>query len=188
MNTQAKTTNKVNDGNQFPLVQITYLGKVGDGVLCEQYGIHSSAPVGTKCLMIIVNGDASNRYIIPLSAETRTKNLKEGEFECGNFKIGSIINFDELGNISITSLNTVNVNAPTALNINSPLSTFNGNVAITGILSIGGAGGGTSELNGTINNNGTIQGTGTISSNGKILDTHIHSGVTTGSGNTGQPV
>nr|DAN96667.1 MAG TPA: baseplate protein [Caudoviricetes sp.] len=54
---------------------------------------------------------------------------------------------------------------------------------ITGQMVQTGAKGSGAQTQGGITNTG-----GTISSNGKVLETHVHSGVQTGGGNTGQPV
>ena len=73
---QSRTTKKVNDSKAYPLVQVTYLERISDAVIAESYGVHGSAPVGTPCLMVTVNNDPANRYVIPLSAIIRPKDLK----------------------------------------------------------------------------------------------------------------
>lgn len=187
---QSRTTKKVNDSKEFPLVQVTYLERISDAVIAESYGVHGSAPVGTPCLMVTVNNDPANRYVIPLSAIIRPKGLKEGEFIAGNFQVGSTIKFDEEGNITADSIKNVTVNALAGLvTVNSPISTFNGNVVVNGLLTLNGDGlGGTSTLKGVIDNQAAISGAGTVISNGKRLHDHIHSGVDTGPDNTGAPV
>jgi hypothetical protein len=66
---------------------------------------------------------------------------------------------------------------------------MNGNLTVNGLITgtngfaISGGTGGTMSVN------GNIATTGTITNNGKnIGSTHEHSGVTTGSGNTGAPI
>lgn len=99
---QARTKLVTDDSrNGFPRVQITYTQRVSDASLAEPYGIHGSPPINTACLLISINGDEGNKYVIPLSMQTRKKNLKEGEFVTGNFKIGSIIYFDETGKVTV---------------------------------------------------------------------------------------
>lgn len=154
----SKTTEAQKDDKPFPLIKVTYLEKKGDVAVCEPYGIHGSAPVGSICLMVTLNNDETNRLIIPMSALTRTKNLEEGEFECGNFVVGSIITFDKEGNITITSNNDVNI-VPGSGEVN-----ITGNLNVTGDV-IGDSDGNTISLN-----------------------SHIHSGVTVGGGDTGVPV
>lgn len=102
---QARTKLKVDDsGAGFPKVQITYMKRVpGPVKIAEAYGTHGSAPKETACLLFCINGDEGNKFIIPLSAQTRPKNLKEGEFVCGNFKKGTTILFDESGHVTISN-------------------------------------------------------------------------------------
>ncbi len=128
----SKTTNEMNDSNLFPYVQITYLEKVVDALVAEPYGIHGSPPQNSPCLLICVNGNEANRFIIPLSAFDRTKGEKEGEFETGNFKIGSIINFDEDGNINITSQKDVVLSAQ-QITTNCDIIVTGGDVVADGI-------------------------------------------------------
>lgn len=154
----SKTIESQKDTKLFPIIKISYLEKQGDVAVVEPYGIHGSPPVETICLMLTINNDEANRLIIPMSALTRTKNLEEGEFECGNFVIGSIITFDKNGDINVTSNNDIN------------LVPGSGNVNVTGDINV------TGDV--IADSDGD-----TIS-----LHTHIHSGVTTGVGNTGIPV
>lgn len=156
----SKTTSEIRDDQAVPVVTVTYLKKVADVAVCENYGIHGSAPKETSCLMLVLNNDEANRIIIPLSAQTRTKNLEEGEFECGNFVKQSIIKFDKDGNINITSANDINIVA----------------------------GGGDINVIGDIHVTGDIDATGDIVAGTISLKTHVHSGVSTGSSNTNVPV
>lgn len=91
----------------------------------------------------------------------------------------------ENGTINITSTGQVNVTA-TEAKITAPLTTFSGNVQITGGLAWGGTatklGGGAMQFSGGLENTG-----GDIVSDGVSLETHTHGGVQTGSGNTGEP-
>jgi hypothetical protein len=73
--------------------------------------------------------------------------------------------------------------------VNNGNTTMNGNLTVNGLITgtdgfaISGGSGGTMSVD------GNIATTGTITNNGKnIGSTHEHSGVTTGSGNTGAPI
>jgi len=156
----AKTVQEQQDDKAYPLVRVTYLERLADVAVCEPYGIHASPPNDTIGLMFTINNDEANRMIIPLSAATRTRNLKETEFECGNFVIGSIINFDKEGNITITSNKDINITAK------------GGNINIVGNIHV----------------NGSIDTTGDIVADTVSLKTHVHSGVTAGGSDTGGPV
>jgi len=156
----AKTTKIQDDSKLYPIVEITYLSKIANVANCESYGTHSSPPINTPCILLVINNDEANRFIIPLSAYTRKRNLKEGEFECGNFKIGSTIKFDENGNIFIDAVNDINITAN----------------------------GGDINVIGNIHVTGGIDATGDIVAGTISLKTHIHGGVEPGGGVSGQPV
>ena len=75
----AKTTQEMRDDKQYPYIQVTYLERVGDCAVANQYGVHASPDQNTPGLMLQINGDSSNRVFIPLSAFNRNKELKESE-------------------------------------------------------------------------------------------------------------
>ena len=83
------------------------------------------------------------------------------------------VNVQTSGNVSATAGGAATVTAPTI--------TLNGNVTINGTLTQ--TGGGTATFSGNINTP-----SGDVTASGKSLKTHVHSGVTTGTGNSGQPV
>lgn len=194
---QAVTAEAVNDSGKFPKVKIAYLERVGTAVVAENYGFHASAPNGSPCLLITVGEDEANRFVIPLSAIKRQKNLKENEVEVGNMVVGSIIVFDADGNITVTCKKDlvadvdgdVKVNALTGeVTIKSPLITLDGHVVITKNLDLKDEDVEGSTLRGIVNNLVAILGIGVVQSLGIDLSTHIHSGVQPGSGDTGPPV
>jgi phage gp45-like len=117
---QAITKNDMVDVKDFPTVQITYMERVGDAAVVGQYGHHSSPPKNSACLLICVNGDEGNKYVIPLNTTLRQKGLKEGEVVQGNFKVGSLIFFDKNGNITITGKANLTANITTKTTINCP--------------------------------------------------------------------
>ncbi|RJT45654.1 Gp138 family membrane-puncturing spike protein [Rahnella woolbedingensis] len=82
---------------------------------------------------------------------------------------------------------TINIMAPGGFNVTAPLSTFSAAVTVKGLLTwMGGMVG--SIASGTAATiTGAIKFVGTLTSNGKdISDQHTHSGVQTGSGNSGK--
>lgn len=99
------------------------------------------------------------------------------------------------GDVDINTPSKVNVNASSEVNVttnkltvNAPNSYFNGNVFVSQLLTTGGfvsngtSGGGIAQFTGSIN------ATGDVTANGTSLDTHVHSGVQSGTSNTGQPI
>lgn len=87
------------------------------------------------------------------------------------------------GNLSATVAGTTSVNSTGAMSLTAPTITLNGNTVINGPLTqgMGGNGGGCSML-------GPLTVTGDVTGNNVTLSTHNHSGVTTGGGQTGDPV
>jgi hypothetical protein len=78
---------------------------------------------------------------------------------------------------------TLEVNATTSVTVTTPTFTVNGDTALNGNLTQGeGTGGGTAHLKGPV----TVDQD--LTANGTSVHTHVHGGVQTGSGNTGQPV
>ena len=99
------------------------------------------------------------------------------------------------GDVDINTPSKVNVNASSEVNVttnkltvNAPNSYFNGNVFVSQLLTTGGfvsngtSGGGIAQFTGGIN------ASGDVTANGTSLDTHVHSGVQSGTSNTGQPI
>lgn len=92
------------------------------------------------------------------------------------------------GNLSATVGGTTTLNSSGNVSITAPLTTVNGPMTVTGMFTyqggMSGSGGGASAAN--INGNVTVIG-GNVVADGIGLKTHQHSGVQTGSGNTGGP-
>lgn len=139
-----------------------------------EYGFASNPPVGTDCVVLFVGGDRDNGIVIATNHKTyRLKNLQPGEAAIydnqGRFiwiKQGSIE--IEAGNkpVDIKNATVVTVSATTKIELNTPQLKVNGDILCTGTV--------TGETN-------VVAGT-------KQMKTHVHSGVTAGGANTGQPV
>lgn len=106
---------------------------------------------------------------------------------------GTIIGYDSASNTLtidtsaasgtvIIKCNTATVEAASSVTIDSPETTCTGNLTVAKSLNVG-SGGGTAKITGSVEFSG-----GSVKHNGKnIGDTHTHSGVQTGGGNTGAP-
>lgn len=173
-----KITKQVNQNttSNLPQVQVSYLSRARDCGVANPYGTNSSAPVDSPCLVIEV-GNPNNRVVIPLTLDGRDKTLKEGEFEAGNFKVGSVIKFKENGDIDVTSQKDVNVTATTCT-IDAPNVIVNGNVTVNGNFSAVGGSGSVAMADGAVTASGDVKA-GAIS-----LQGHTHGGVQSGSSNT----
>ena len=144
------------------------------------YSITCPISVGDECLIVFASRciDAwwqSGGVQRPM--ETRMHDLSDGfaligvrsqartvsNYNTSNLQIRSddhntIVEIDKTGKVNIT--------APTSMTVTTPLATFTGD----------------------INVGGTLTATTDVIGGGKSLKTHIHSGVTAGTSNTGAPV
>lgn len=91
------------------------------------------------------------------------------------------VNVETSGNVSVNAGGNIAAEAVGTAAVTAPSITLNGNVTINGTLTQ--TGGGTATFSGNIDTP-----TGDVTASGKSLKTHVHSGVTSGPSNTGQPV
>ena len=198
-----ETTLKQEDDGVAPIVQVQFLSQVKDAVNAAPYGMHTSPVLNTPCLLITINNDSANSYVLPLSFIERKNEseLKEGEVIIGNFTKQASILFDEDGNINIATQQNLNatVEKQATVEVKGDLkATVEGNadIDITGTTDLDSTGNITVDgPNITVNSPGTINVTGSsvvLGSNttidSKVFLNHIHSGVTPGVGNTGPVV
>lgn len=175
-----KTTLQQEDGGVAPIVQVQYLSQIKNAVNASPYGIHSSPVLNSPCLVITINNDPANAYILPLSFVERKNidELKEGEVAIGNFTKKANILFDETGNISLSTQEnlTATVEKDVELNANGNLDADIGgtsDINSTGDVTVDAP---NININGTTNINGNTFVTGTLG-NSSIL--------TAGNGATG---
>lgn len=156
----ALVTRNSDDSEHFPQFQIQYLNKVANASILLPYGLPSRPiPGETLCLVFNIQGQEENRIAIPLATTNRKKDLKDGEVALYNEATKGEVYLKENGdlvisvpkdliqtskNITITgedaNVTLANVTATADnIEITCPLSTFNGNVAITGQLAVEGA-------------------------------------------------
>ena len=171
------------DQGSRAIQKISYRGALGKSEMIFGYGHHANVPPDALCVTFIVAGDPENRATIPMSGKERVKGLTENEVIFFHPVTKSFIHFRSNGDIDIhgtkninwivdgdfnlTVAGDLNYNITGDFNITAPLTKVNGNFEVTGITTLG----------------------ATVTSNGKdISDTHKHSGVTTGTGETGAPV
>jgi hypothetical protein len=91
---------------------------------------------------------------------------------------GTLIDVNN-GNIALT--------ASTSVTINSPATHVTGTLAVDGLLTYNDGIAGNPGIHDSIINGNFTQSGGVLSSNGIALDTHVHSGVEPGSGDSGPP-
>ncbi len=167
-----------------PIAQFKWLGKSGDVLVIYPYGSIGNAPEGSLAVLFNILGDEANRCGIEFNPEELPGELKSGEYQIGNFVVGSTIKFDEAGNITIVSTKDVTVTA-NAVTVNASTVTLNAATTINGDL----------QVNGTITSTGLITAPiaqiaggiacGSLTIGGNSYTAHVHSGVQSGASNTG---
>jgi phage baseplate assembly protein V len=118
--------------------------------------------------------DLSDGFALPgpFSQATKISGISTSKAQLRSNDGSTFVELDPAGKI-------VNVTAPGGMTLNTPT------VTITGVVNVQNANSAPTAM--TINGNTNF--TGQVSANGhRIDDSHKHSGVTTGSGNTGTPL
>lgn len=166
----------------------------------QEYGFTGRPPAGSTGVFVFLSGARANGVCI--SAEhraSRVRNLAEGEVAVYTdegdviyFRRGRLIEINSGGRVKVTAPD-VEVVASTKVTITSPLTAISQNVTIGGTLAVAGqitgqggmaiSGGSGAQVTGNISVTG-----GNVTADGVGLKTHHHTGVQTGSGNTGGPV
>ena len=121
----AKITRKGDESGQFPIQQVSYLGRVSDAMILFPYGMHANLPVDQLGLLIDKNG----RVFMGTSAVGRIA-VEEGEVVFYHPGTKSKIHFKESGDIDVVSANNVNIQATTTA-IDGDL-TVTGDITATG--------------------------------------------------------
>lgn len=170
----AKITQAGSDDKQFATQQMTYLGKVADGIIVFPYGHHANVAPDSLALMFAVHGDPDNRAAIAWDPKNRPK-LVSGEVAFYHPPTDAFIIWRASGDLDIETGNggtgnvninckQANVTASESATFDTPEATFTGNVTI--------------DQNLTVTGNTTLSDT--VTSNGKdISDTHTHVGSAT---------
>lgn len=164
------------------------------------WGLFAPPSIGDAVEVQFQEDDAEAGYVCQrfFNDSDRPLSVQSGEFWLVH-KSGSFLKFHNDGSVELNTAGnlTGNVGANASLTVagnmttnvsgnsttTAPNITLNGNVTINGPLTQGtGSNGGAATMLGPI----TV--TNDVTAGGKSLDHHVHSGVQTGGGNTGQPV
>lgn len=159
----ANITKQGDDVANYPIQQLSYLGKVADAIIVLPYGMHANIPADNLVLMFSNQGNEEDRAAIPITGQGRPS-LKAGEVAIFNKESGATVVLKESGAIEITAPSGVDIDGDLTINGNAQV---NGNLTVTGDTALG----------------------ATVTSNSvNIGSTHAHSGVQTGVGTSGPPV
>jgi phage gp45-like len=129
----AKITKAGDDTRQFPVQQVTYLGKVGDCLMIFPYGFHANLTDDSIVAMFAMYGQEANRAGIGYTPQTRPQ-LAEGEVAVYHPRTGTMVKLQASGDVLIDAPNVA----------------FTGNVTIEGDLTVTG----NTALGATVTSNG----------------------------------
>ena len=188
---RCRVSRSTSDTKQFPSVQVEFNDKVRTVEVIMPYGLAARIPADAMGHKLIINGNEDDQAAIFNTPTKRFKLDKEGEVAIGNPLSGSVVYFRENGDIEIIGKNaaTMTVDADMNLTVASGLTidadvTINGTVDVSGDVSLSSAlsVSGVSTLG--VTNTGAATAT-TLSIGGQSFTTHKHSGVQSGTSNTG---
>jgi len=144
----ARVTMAGTDSQQFPVQQIAYMDKTADSYVLFPFGMHANVDADALALLFAVNGDDSNKAILPLDPDNRPKPLAAGEVAFYHPATGSIIHFrasgdmdidvikKAQGSINITAVK-VNIVASDFVNITTPKTNIIGDLDVSGDTTLG---------------------------------------------------
>lgn len=171
----SQLTLNTDDSEQFPMAQVTYLGKVCNVVMVNPYGLIGRAPAKDS-LAVLFNqqGHESARLGIMTCPQKRKKGLKDGESGIENVLTGNYVFLKENGDTEIFTKK--DLIAAITENIIATFKVMN----LTGT---------TINIAADVNLTGKLYTTGELKNNSKFVgSTHVHSGVQSGGSNTNVPV
>jgi phage gp45-like len=93
------TKSSDNSGN-YPIQQVTYMGKIADAVALMPYGIHSNIPADTLAVIASINAQSENRVIMGVAPPNRPT-LEPGEVALYHPDSGSMVRMKSDGSISV---------------------------------------------------------------------------------------
>jgi len=141
-------------------------------------------------LVFLMRGNESNSIVIADDPKNRVKNLAEGEVGIANYQTGTHFIMKENGDWDIQVNGNVNLTATGDANItvggNCTINAEDGEIFLNSPVIRWRSG--TIDINGVTVNNGDVNVTnGDVLAETISVQTHVHGGVTAGSGSTGDP-
>jgi phage gp45-like len=174
------------DDKAFPILSVSYHEKAADVAHLTPYGVYSNPPANAIGVAFTIEGEEGNRWAIVNTPKTRPKGLAEGEVVVSNTLTGSKVYFKSDGSVFIDAKKDLSITVAGNSTIN-----VTGNCTLTA--------GGTVEVTAALIKllaDSILLGSGSGSGASFMtlftqlkayIDGHVHSGVQTGTGNTGAP-
>ncbi|RMG50379.1 MAG: phage baseplate assembly protein V [Gammaproteobacteria bacterium] len=165
----------VDDAKAMQMVQLGVLAKeTREMERFQDYGFTCVPKEGAEAIVAALGGRRD--HLVALRIDDRRFRLK-------NLNSGEVALYDDLGNVIHFKRDRILVNGVALVEVTAPAVTINaatehnGNITLNGDLTV----------NGQISASGQINSDTGVSIGALELGTHVHGGVTTGSGNTGGP-
>lgn len=194
---------RVVDGGLSQQVQITVLAgeRLDQVVRLQNFGLTANPPAGSTALLLSMGGSRTHCVVIGADHASRPRDLAPGEAQLYN-QWGDFVHLRESGETLVKARSKIVCEAPvvhavasTKVLLETPLVETTQHVRIGGDLRVAGA----SELVGNVEAGadvtviGAIEGATVADADGALgeirdtFNTHVHSGVMAGAGNTAIP-
>jgi phage gp45-like len=198
-----RATTAATDGGPIRTLQLTFmtLGNVINTISqMQHYGFASRPHAMSDHAIIALGNDPSMSISIASNDQRFQVSLQEGEVaihddlkQIVHLTRTGITVLDQFNNMIVTSTNGIAItdksgSVMTMANSTITLAPKDAIVNVTGEIEMSGNAGSGGAFNGNLAVTGAIHATGDIVAGGISVMDHVHSGVTTGGGNTGAPV
>lgn len=173
---------RVSYRNKVRLLQVeSWPGYVQDDVEhAENYGFTSHPLKDSESVVVNIAGNSSRRLVILVNDRRHRIEITEGQTAMYTAN-GEVIKCDNAGEISLKSASRVLLDTPLVEALQD--LTVRGNAQVDGNHTVGGD----ADIGGNVTTDGTIDSAGDQTAGGVSQQTHVHTGVTTGTGVSGPP-
>ena len=131
-----------------------------------EFGFASNPPLGSDAVLVFIGGDRTNAIVVGTNHQaSRLRNLAAGETALYD-EPGKYVKLGAAGIVIEAGGRPVTVQNASSITLTAPTINLDGNVAVSG----------------------SLVATGNVTGAAISLDSHVHTGVQTGGGNTGGPV
>lgn len=145
--------------------------------------------VGEQVMIVSPSGDIAQGVVIPaFYCDDRAAPDHSASTHVIEFPDGARIRYDHAAHeLTVTGIATATISASASVTLDTPLTHCTGKLIVDDLLMYGNGIAGTGGSNANTITGDFTQTGGTLSSNGIVLDSHRHTGVQPGGGNSGGP-